>query len=137
MSLVVALGGTTVIGLAAWLEPDARGHGTHEQLGLSPCIFHTLTGLPCPMCGATTAFSHLAHGHVVEAVLAQPFAAVLFLVTVALTMLAWAEVLRPAHRWARLADRLERVDGLVAAGGLLGLFGAWAYKLWLATTGAG
>ncbi|NBO19844.1 MAG: DUF2752 domain-containing protein, partial [Proteobacteria bacterium] len=41
-----------------WLTPDARGLGTHEQLGLPPCGFYLWYGLPCPSCGMTTSWPH-------------------------------------------------------------------------------
>ena len=44
-----------VIGLAAFfvvalamVHPDARGHGTHEQLGMPRCSWPVLYGRPCP-----------------------------------------------------------------------------------------
>ena len=52
---------------AAVLTPDSRGHGTHEQLGLPPCTFATLVGVPCPTCGMTTSWCHLMHGHGIAA----------------------------------------------------------------------
>lgn len=63
----LALLGLAVFGVAAILDPydDAgrpRTHGTHRQLGLPPCTLKTLTGVGCPSCGMTTAFSLLAHG---------------------------------------------------------------------------
>ena len=35
-----------VLAVARRLEPDPRGFGTHEQLGLSPCAFRATTGRP-------------------------------------------------------------------------------------------
>lgn len=59
--------GAAVFLLAAWLCPyDSEGqplsHGTHRQLGLPPCHFQSLLGLPCPSCGMTTSVSLCMHG---------------------------------------------------------------------------
>ena len=35
----LALGGVLVLSMAAAIEPDPRGYGTHTQLGLPPCGF--------------------------------------------------------------------------------------------------
>jgi hypothetical protein len=78
---LVAAGAGAVLWIARALEPDARGHGTHEQLGLPPCGFLELTGIPCPGCGLTTAFAHLARADVVAAFEANPGALPLFAVT--------------------------------------------------------
>jgi len=67
-----------VLAAAALLEPDARGHGTHTQLGLPPCGFLTWTGTPCPGCGLTTAFAHGIRGHFALALSANPLGLLLF-----------------------------------------------------------
>ena len=53
--------------LAFALKPDPRGYGTHQSLGLPPCTFRMLFGIPCPSCGMTTSFSHLMHGNISQA----------------------------------------------------------------------
>jgi hypothetical protein len=62
----VGLLGLAILGLlvvASRLEPDPRGFGTHEQLGLTPCSFFRWTDRLCPTCGATTAWAHLLNGN--------------------------------------------------------------------------
>ena len=65
------------VALSLWLVPDPRGYGTHEQLGLPPCGFRLLTGIPCPGCGGTTAFVLSTQGRFTEAIRAHVAGAVL------------------------------------------------------------
>jgi len=74
--LIVLLG---LLGLGMALVPSPTGTGTHCQLGLPPCGMLETTGLPCPTCGMTTAFSLAAHGRFVEALATQPFGFTMFL----------------------------------------------------------
>src|SRR5262245_30550053 len=67
-----AAGLAVVLGLARWVTPDERGYGTHEQLGLPPCAFRVVTGLPCPSCGMTTSFAYVVRGQVLVAALTNP-----------------------------------------------------------------
>jgi hypothetical protein len=66
--LVLAAG---VLIVAQILQPAAEGYGTHEQLFIIPCAFRWITGLPCPMCGMTTAFALMARGEVLAALSAH------------------------------------------------------------------
>jgi hypothetical protein len=69
---LVALGWLAVFGIAWWLQPDPRGLGSHEQLGLPPCTFHRIVGVPCPSCGMTTSFCHLVRGDLAKSLEANP-----------------------------------------------------------------
>ena len=63
--LVLVAAGAALLSLlavAGLLEPDERGFGTHERLGLPPCTFQQLTGYRCPSCGMTTSWAHLVRG---------------------------------------------------------------------------
>ena len=67
------LAGVASVGLlllitARQLEPDPRGYGTHQQLGLTPCSFHQWTDYVCPACGTTTAWAHAVRGQFRQAV---------------------------------------------------------------------
>jgi hypothetical protein len=74
--VAMGLGLTTVFGIALWLNPygpdgSARRMETHRQLGLPPCTFYALTGVPCPACGMTTSFALLVRGDVGNSVRAN------------------------------------------------------------------
>lgn len=74
--VAIVLGLCAVFGVAWWINPyDAEGHAlrmaSHEQLGLPPCTFAVVTGVPCPACGMTTSFALLAHGDVVNSLKAN------------------------------------------------------------------
>ncbi len=130
LSLLIGLPAWAVLATAISLSPDPRGFGTHRQLGLGTCTVMQLTGYPCPMCGMTTCFTHMAHLDPLGALLAQPFGVVLFLVTLGLASVAAVELLSPRGRWERLwaqvAIREERLAMILVIGLLLG----WVYKLW-------
>ncbi len=116
----------TVLAVARLLTPDGRGLGTHEQLMLPPCLTTKLFGIPCPLCGMTTAFSHMAHGEFMTALRVQPVGALTFLlcIVVFLTAIFCALTGRrpplPSTPKARtIALRL----------GLAIVLGGWVYKV--------
>src|SRR5438046_1464548 len=41
----------SMLAVGVWLNPSAAGTGTHQQLGLPPCGWLQVMGIPCPMCG--------------------------------------------------------------------------------------
>jgi hypothetical protein len=72
----LAIGLGAVFGVAFWLDPydsdgTARRLATHRQLGLPPCSFLRVTGLPCPTCGMTTSFALLVRGDVANSLRAN------------------------------------------------------------------
>lgn len=95
--VALALGLVALFAVAAWLDPynpdgTPKDHGTHRQLGLPPCNFYRLTGMPCPSCGMTTSFALLMHGDVVASLRANAVGTLLalFLMAVAVWCLASA-----------------------------------------------
>ncbi len=70
-----------VVITATQVTPAPEGMGTHQQLGLPPCGFLVVTGIPCPGCGLTTSFAHMVRGQFSGATFANPFGVMLFLVT--------------------------------------------------------
>ncbi|MFT3923616.1 MAG: DUF2752 domain-containing protein [Myxococcales bacterium] len=79
--LAALLSSLSVLAAARWLTPSPSGVGTHEQLGLPPCGMLAWLGVPCPACGMTTSFAHLADGDVLAAFRAHPLAPFLFVAT--------------------------------------------------------
>ncbi len=61
--LTVALG--SGLGLVTWFA---------AQLPTPPCLFHSLTGLPCLTCGSTRAVAQFLHGHFGASLLLNPLA---------------------------------------------------------------
>ena len=123
---VLALGALAVLAIAAWLQPDPSGIGTHRALGLAPCGWMVGMGLPCPTCGMTTAFALAARGSFLASAYVQPMGFVLAVGTAA-TALA---CLHTALTGGRLAHVLgARLTPRVVVGlGILALL-AWGWKL--------
>ncbi|XAM00488.1 DUF2752 domain-containing protein [Phycisphaeraceae bacterium D3-23] len=116
IALPVFLAGSTVLGLAAWMEPDSSGMGTHQQLGLPPCSFEQVTGLPCATCGCTTSFAHAAEGSLLTSLTTQPFGAVLAVMTaMAVLISGWALVTNmPFAPVVYAVTRGKFIAGLIA-----------------------
>jgi len=133
ISLGLGLPSWTVLGIAVWLEPETKGFGTHQQLGLGGCTMLSLTGYPCPMCGMTTTFTHMAHLQPVEALTTQPFGVLLFLGTLATALLALTELVRPRGRWLIVWHWVERYETRIALALLAGLVCGWIFKILVMT----
>ena len=129
IGLMLLLPTGTVLGTALSLTPDPAGMGTHRQLGLGSCAILSMTGLPCPMCGMTTTFTHLAHLHLIEGTLNQPFGLFLFLATVLGAGVGGLDLLRPAGRWRRGLKWIEHRETAVAVFLLAGMGLGWIYKI--------
>ena len=116
-----------VLTMARWLSPSPNGWGTHQQLGLPPCFFHQMTGIPCPTCGMTTSFAHTVRLHFYEAFITQPFGLLACLLTMALLPLSVLLMQRRVP-WMKVltARGSNAVMYLLVALFVL----AWVYKIW-------
>jgi len=112
--------------LLSLLATSTRGWG-------APCLFHAITGLPCPSCGMTRAFLALGHGHWRDALalnLASPgvyLAAWTLLALSLLQILSGKECLLPA--W-------QRVKGSIFPLVLVLMALAWGTNLWRQLAGS-
>ena len=57
------------------------------------CVFHRLTGIPCPACGSFRCAEQLMAGHLWDAFLVQPLATLVVLVCVAFALYSWVVVI--------------------------------------------
>lgn len=125
--LGVALGGLALlVVLGLLVDPDPRGFGTHEKLGLPACKPMVWWNVPCPGCGVTTSLALLAHGHPWASLVNQPFGFAFALVLVAFA--AWAIVQAVKGRDVSKAVHDLRVGKLVLGLALL-MAVSWIYKL--------
>ncbi len=119
-------GSLALLAVASSLDPDERGFGTHEQLGLNPCTSMALTGQPCMSCGMTTAFAALLHAQPQRAVAANPAGALLCVLTLAAPFWFGHALLRGLDPLRFLSWRSGRA--------LLVLVAVSAVAVWLART---
>jgi len=124
-ALVLALlcGGPLVF--AATLTPDVGGMGTHTQMGLPECGFVMATGYPCATCGCTTAFAHAADGSLLNALITQPFGALLALTLAMVVLIAgWSAASGMSLKPLGQAMMTRRF----VLAWLVLLLGSWGYK---------
>ena len=95
--LAIALGTAALLALAWCLKPSPYQHGTHQQLGLPPCSFEVLFGIPCPTCGMTTAWVHLVHGELLSAFRASSGGTLL--AGLAIVAIPWLMISALGGRW--------------------------------------
>ncbi|MEA2646466.1 MAG: hypothetical protein QOE92_1549 [Chloroflexota bacterium] len=119
---IVLAGGAGILA-ATQMLPVFWDHG---ETPIPPCVFHTLTGQPCPFCGATRSFVWTAHGQWADAFLVFPIGPLMFAAMLAAMVYAgWAIV---SGRRLRLvvSPRLARAYYI----GLLVILGVnWLSKL--------
>jgi hypothetical protein len=115
-----------VLLVARWLTPDPSGMGTHVQLGLPPCGFFYLTRLPCPTCGLTTSFAHMARLQVTLAFDAHWLGPPLFALTVVTVVVcAWSCVTAAPMAIAIRRLRLPLLVAIIAAAAVI----VWLLRL--------
>lgn len=120
--VLVAIG---LVAVSAAVTPSPTGMGTHERLGLPPCTFLKLTGIPCFSCGMTTSWAWMAHGHPWTSFKTQPMGAILFLATVAAGLASLVFL----FRGGTVERRFNGYGRPVTIAFWAGLLGGWVYKI--------
>ncbi|MFN2465565.1 MAG: DUF2752 domain-containing protein [Candidatus Dormibacteria bacterium] len=121
---LVAAGGVGVLA-TAWVLPGLWARGVQP---IPQCIFHQLTGQPCPMCGATRSFAAMAHGNIGGAVHVYPLGPLMFAALVVAVLYSIAVLLTGRRVQVLMDDRLYR--GLVLLAGAM-LLVNWMAKIFI------
>ena len=129
--LILAVGFTTVIVIAAFLRPytedgSAKTMATHTQLGLEPCSMVVITGKPCPACGMTTSFSLLVHGDVGNSLKANWVGTLFCASIIVLTPWLVMSAIRGRLLWVRNAEMFSTI---LLSALLLLMTARWAWIL--------
>lgn len=126
LGVLVGFGCLLILIVAALLNPDPTGHGTHTQLGMPACSWVLLWNFPCPTCGMTTAFACAADGRLLAACGVQPMGT-LAAILAGIGFWAGFHVALTGHRVFALAGAWARKPVIVGLGVLF--VGAWVYKM--------
>jgi len=112
--------------VAAWLDPDPSGLGTHTQLHLPPCGLWETFHKPCPSCGMTTSWALLMHARPLQALRAQPAGVAVFLAA-----FCWWLYLPIAWRKGRPFGHLFELKATLCTALFLIviILGVWAWRL--------
>src|SRR5580658_9050055 len=78
-----------LLATAALLRPNPSGLGTHTALGLAPCAFIQIFGIPCPCCGMTTSWAWFVRGNLAASLWVQPMGTLLAALTCVALWGAW------------------------------------------------
>ena len=83
--------------VAVWLQPNAAGFGTHQQLGFRPCSFVRWFGVRCPTCGMTTAWAWTVRGNLFRAI--ESNVGGMLLALAAIVAAPWLVISAMKRRW--------------------------------------
>jgi hypothetical protein len=110
-------------GLAGSVYPMIMAHTGGQGI---PCPLRTLTGVPCPFCGMTTATVDLTHGEWEAAARTSPLAYLVAALVVGTAPILLARVFGqapPPRPWSAAArQRTARVAGVIVAA-------SWVFQL--------
>jgi hypothetical protein len=113
-----------ILGVAIWLNPARKDHGTHRQMGLAPCSFLVRHQYPCPTCGMTTSVASMVHGRVAKSWRAHPFGLVMTVWLLAAACAGLGELVTGRDWFRRFRPSVWWVLAWV-----VGLFAGWGLKL--------
>jgi hypothetical protein len=99
----------------------------HEYLTLlHPCLFHSITGVPCPSCGATRSAVSLVHGDIFYALKMNPLFFLFYIILVIWGILSL--VLFITRKKMKITLNMTEAR-LIRWGALAAIFINWGYLI--------
>lgn len=96
-------------------------------LPIPSCVFHTVTGCPCPTCGATRCLISLLHGHISQAIAWNPLIFTILAAAVLLNLYSLAVL---AAKLPRLRLAFTTLDARILRLSFVLLIAAnWSYEI--------
>ena len=105
------------------LRPNHDASGI-AQIPFTTCLFRNLTGLPCPLCGLTTAFTLMSRGRVLTAFHCHILGPTVYALTwLGLLAGLWGMITgrRVIPRWLRTARAAKIIIGVLVVGWAINL----------------
>lgn len=131
--VLIACALATVFFIATRVKPyDQDGNplrmASHQSLGMPPCRFKDMTGMPCPSCGMTTSFAHLVRGDVWNSVRANWVGTGLAVFCALLIPWCLVSAVRGRYLWVR---RIEAALAFLVGVFTVFMLGRWGVVLLL------
>lgn len=111
-----------LVGLAIFAIYSAATAKSPDEIALVPCVFHTVTDVPCPGCGMTRACLSITHGHFTDAWRYHPFS--FLIVGIALGIAIFPSQMTDG--WHRLSNRTRNCISIC---GIVLCLSVWFMKL--------
>ena len=93
-----------------------------EEVKLLPCLFHTVTDVPCPGCGMTRACISLSHGQFTDAWRYHPFSFIIIGLAICLAIFPT----KFTDVWSGLSSKTQSIIGIF---GVVLCLSVWIMKL--------
>ena len=111
-----------LIGLAVVGIYTVVSEKSPDEVTLIPCIFHSVTDVPCPGCGMTRACLALTHAHFTEAWRYHPFSFVI--VGIAFGMAFFP--IQVKNAWSSYPSNTRNLIVII---GIVSCLSVWIFKL--------
>lgn len=85
----------------AWLGWNLYNHVNHGDERFTVCLFKSLTGIPCPACGATRSIQAILQADISNALFINPLGFLLFAALIILPLWVTSDLLRKQNTFHR------------------------------------